>query len=80
MSLEATLLASPKRSGTSERIPCWLCGWPIVMRTTGSERIYLTCMECGMKVHIHSAAGAGRLHALVGDTTQGLEPRGVIRA
>jgi hypothetical protein len=80
MPREAILLASPRPSGTSERIPCWLCGWPIVTRTTESERVYLSCMECGMEVHIHSAVGAQRLRALVGDTIQGLEPRGVIRA
>ena len=61
-----------------ERVRCWLCGWPIVVRSTESDRIYLFCMECGMQVGIHSATGAKRLRDLVEREKTGIEPRGAI--
>ena len=77
----ASELLTVERHGTSvgpERIGCWLCGWPIVVRSTESDRINLFCMECGMQVGIHSATGARRLRELVERSKTGLEPRGAI--
>lgn len=64
-------------SAEFERVACWLCGWPIVVRSTDGDRINLYCMECGMQVGIHSATGARRLRELVERERIGLEPRGV---
>ncbi|MFN0008677.1 MAG: hypothetical protein ACKVXR_12305 [Planctomycetota bacterium] len=75
----ASELPVSERQGTSggpERIGCWLCGWPIVVRSTQGDRINLFCLECGMQVGIHSATGARRLRELVERSKSGLEPRG----
>jgi hypothetical protein len=78
MPLESPLVDRPDDFAGLERVPCWLCGWPIVVRSTESDRIYLFCMECGMQVGIHSATGAKRLRELVEREKIGCEPRGAI--
>jgi len=75
---ESSQVGRPGDFAGPERVRCWLCGWPIPVRSTDSGRIYLFCMGCGMQVGIHSATGARRLRDLVEREKTGYEPRGAI--
>jgi len=61
-----------------ERLPCRFRGWPVAPGWSDDDGIALYRTDCGMKVVIHSAAGARRLRELVAHGNRFIEPRGAI--
>jgi|SRR5579872_2168660 len=48
-----------------EKIPCFLCGNDLQVRTDKNEKLYFICNECGVQAFIRRALGIKRLKNLV---------------